>query len=81
MEKKVKLKLFGPLKKREEDFLIVTIKDNSTVSDLLNEIAEKLNLTDAQKNSIRIANDKGFLELEENIKDEELFLIPPVGGG
>ncbi len=81
-EKKVKLKLYGPLKEKFGEELEITINPSSTASKLKEELANLLDLTEGQKNSIRVASDSGFLSEEEALGNRSvLHIIPPVGGG
>ena len=81
MEKKVKLKLYGPLREKAGDFIWVTVEGKITHNEIIKKLAEILKLNEEQKNSIRIAGNSGFLKNGEEIKDSELHIIPPVGGG
>ena|GEM_PF-5757984 len=80
--KKIKVKLFGPLReKAKSDCIELTVSPPVTPGKILNLTGEVLNLTDDEKVLLRIASRERYLSQDEEIMENEIYLIPPVGGG
>ena len=88
---KIKLELFGASKDlSDKDFLELNLNNNSSISDLRNEIINYVNQNfKGNENFKKIIETSAFCSENNNIvsdsykitKDQKIGIIPPIGGG
>ena len=88
---KIKLELYGASREfSEKDYLEFTLKENSSINDLRNEILSFIDKNFKGNNNFKkLVETSKFCSEENNIvadsykitKDQKIGIIPPIGGG
>ena len=88
---KIKLELYGASREfSKKDYLEFTLKENSSINDLRNEILSFVdNNFEGNNNFKKLVKSSKFCSEENNIvadnykikKDQKIGIIPPIGGG
>ncbi len=77
----MKIYLFGPLREKYGEWINVELESPIFVGELINKIGEELKLSQGQKASLKVATKEKYLKESDILKDDEVLIIPPVGGG
>ena len=77
----MKIYLFGPLREKYGEWINIELESPTTVSDLIKQIGKKLKLSQRQEASLKVATKEKYLKKSDTLEDDEVLVIPPVGGG